>query len=322
VPRRHPLKPPRGSAALTRRLSAGWRARCRTWPPGLWRLRRRSRGERPGQAPGGQGVAGPCLGASGGRRGPGLHAPLAVAPGRRRAACAGRPCGRPRLTGGRRERWGVRDGGAGGPQDRWCRVAPGAGTRARRLDGLLLAKVSIPLAEAPPPPRRAVSGPRREALAEAASAGPRETAWPWPRRAASPWPRRAALAEPRSVGLAGLLVPVAPRPWRVALARPLEAVPALPSLAAAEPRPMAPAGPQGVGWVGALVGWGAAGARRAPVGTRCAGSASPGAATGAAGGPRAGLVVARTPGSTPIGCRRRPPAPGTRARSCDLPGGR
>jgi hypothetical protein len=140
-----------------------------------------------------------------------------------------------------------------------------------------------------------------------------EAAATWPRQAlaglveAAAWPAGTARASPRPATSA--------RSRPVALARQFEPLP---------PRPlqMASAGPRGVGWVEALVGWGAAGTPRASFASRWAGSASPGVGMGARAVPRAGLGVARTPGWTPTGCRREPAALRPPARSCDPPGGR
>jgi len=363
VPWRHPPVLRRGSAGLTTRCPpAAWRARRRSWLPGLapcpaprpacprpWRrahlacprwparpllrrLRRPPRGGPRWRAPGGRAVAGPWVGAWGGRQGPELHAALVVVPGRCRAACPGRSWGRPRLASGRRERQGVRGGGAGARRRRPRRVAPGAGTTVRRSDGLALAREL--LVEAPRRRRRVLAEPRRVALAargllQVGAVQLPRAAWAGPSRAGAARLFEAAATQPRQA-LAGLVEAASwpagtawasPRPATsarsrpVALARQSEPLP---------PRPlqMASAGPRGVGWVEALVGWGAAGTPRASVAGRWAGSASPGVGMGARVVPRAGLVVARTPGWTPTGCRREQAARRPPARSCDLPGGR
>ena len=207
-----------------------------------------------------------------------------------------------------------------------------AGTTVRRSDGLALAREL--LVEAPRRRRRVLAEPRRVALAErgllqVGAVQLLRAAWAGPSRAGAARLFEAAATQPRQA-LAGLVEAASwpagtawasPRPATsarsrpVALARQSEPLP---------PRPlqMASAGPRGVGWVEALVGWGAAGTPRASVASRWAGSASPGVGMGARVVPRAGLVVARTPGWTPTGCRREQAARRPPARSCDLPGGR
>jgi hypothetical protein len=333
-PRRGPSAPPRdpaaprwGPVAPGRRPSAPRRVRRRLWRPGHGacpahrpsgprpgrrerlacpltprprRRRRRSRG-RQGRPPGGRAVAGPWAGALGERQGPWVHAVPVVASHQHGAAWPERPWERAPQSRGRQERQGARDDAARARQDRPGRAAHRGGPAVRRSGRSPVAKgPMLPELEA----RRFASAP----------AGPRGAApaGPWRPVRAGPalltpvWPRPPPRASPRPASLA------CPRPPPRASPRP--AAPACPrSTVPASPRRVGPAWPRQVGWGEALgVVRDALWARPGPFGTRWVGLASPGAGRGAAGLPRVGWVLVRTPGWTPIGRRREALGPGTR----------